>query len=447
MSFNPLIRALTALLLPLLLSACGSIQIVIEYPTSPTAPPASPQAHTATLTPTPVTDVFQPTAMAPAKTPGANFYFKPGSPILLSRVKMLSPGLGWGLGRSGAETQDHVLITFDGGLSWRDVTPPAAFDPRSSPDLVAGAFFADANRAWVIFAPRNGAPVPESAVVWSTKDAGVSWISSPPLDFSGMEMVTFLPDGLGFSDALNGWLLVHLNYGAVNDEVALYTTRDGGASWVRVVDPAGHYLAGGCAKTGIVFRDALEGWITGDCGGLTPGVYFFKTSDGGRTWRPQALPSPADYPDLFKSSLSACGAATPHFISSGGYGYLTVRCIPEGNSRPLSWLYTTSDGGGDWTPHGLPIIFPYGSTFFLSPTVGWYLGAVSLDPSAEVRLYQTIDGGQTWTSLTGLGWTGVMDFADTQDGWVTAHAGGAQALVRTDNGGATWREIKPVAAP
>ena len=58
-------------------------------------------------------------------------------------------------------------------------------------------------------------------------------------------------------------------------------------------------------------------------------------------------------------------------------------------------------------------------------------------------LFQTRDGGQTWTKVKTLNWSGPLDFVDEQNGWAVAQAGEAVALVQTTDGGQTWREIKP----
>jgi len=85
---------------------------------------------------------------------------------------------------------------------------------------------------------------------------------------------------------------------------------------------------------------------------------------------------------------------------------------------------------------------------FLTEQQGWAIESPDLnDPAAVRSVYQTTDGGTTWTKIGETHWSGVLDFIDGQAGWVVAKAGDAIALVKTTNGGQSWSEIKPQIAP
>ncbi|HMD88695.1 MAG TPA: hypothetical protein VKF38_05995, partial [Anaerolineaceae bacterium] len=63
------------------------------------------------------------------------------------------------------------------------------------------------------------------------------------------------------------------------------------------------------------------------------------------------------------------------------------------------------------------------------------------------KLYFTQDGGQSWTMLATVNWSGAPDFVDTQTGWVVAVNGSSLALVKSTNGGKSWKELNPKIAP
>ena len=113
-------------------------------------------------------------------------------------------------------------------------------------------------------------------------------------------------------------------------------------------------LSMSCQKSGIAFADAQNGWVAGDCFGVVPGSpYLYQTADGGHTWQFYKLPPPADVPDLYNQETSACGAGAPVFVSPTE-GRLPVSCQGQNNGQSRGWLYSTSDGGKTWTPQPLP---------------------------------------------------------------------------------------------
>jgi photosystem II stability/assembly factor-like uncharacterized protein len=442
---KPSSKVLAALTLSagLLLAACGSLTIEVQMPGGAPQPTSFPTPAILSPTATRQSPTASPTPTI-ISTSQSDVRLGPGTPVTVTAIHMLDQEMGWAIGQASGDTSARVFRTVDGGYSWRDVTPWRAYDLAEGEDVSAVGFFSTAQRAWVAFYRRPPAPRPVSAVVWYTADAGSSWTAGQPLDLTNLPLDLYVPSNMGFTDNQHGWLLVHLGVTAGRDAVALFTTQDGGMNWQRSTDPGTGALSDACAKSGAAFRDALNGWIVGDCGGIVPGVYLFKTSDGGHTWQPQRLNPPADFQNLYQDARNSCGVTTIELLP-GRFSSMQVRCFPGGAARARSWLYTTLDGGQTWTPYALPTA--YGSVQFLSPLQGWYLGASSTEATAEIRLYRTVDGGATWEPIVSLGWTGALDFVNSQSGWVAARAGDAQALVATSNGGLAWREIKPVTAP
>jgi photosystem II stability/assembly factor-like uncharacterized protein len=177
------------------------------------------------------------------------------------------------------------------------------------------------------------------------------------------------------------------------------------------------------------------------------GSLLLKTLDGGRTWR-EVTP-----------------VAGPGDTVSGVFlDTQTAWVVFSSNNQlntPLT-VYHTSDGGKTWTYNPGPPINPnvngdatWAVFAALDPQNVWvmvravYLGAGT---HYNHELFQSTDGGQTWTSLDGEisdDYTGMV-FADTKVGLRTlqtigAYGPGAPNYDITIDGGVTWqsRELPP----
>lgn len=405
-------------------------------PTS-TPEPASMPTPTSTSemsVPLPATDTPLPPAL-PTPAGPVIAHLQPGQAITVMMIHMLDATSGWAIGGQGQES-DHVLITADGAQTWRDVTPPEP-DPAGSNPAALG-FFADAATAWVTYSSQGGMTVPATAVVWCTQDGGQNWQSSSPLDLQGLNEL-YLASDLVFVGPQDGWLLVHVGVGMSHDYVVLYRTTDGGQTWARLIDPYGDSGIQGCQKTALVFTSPQTGWLTGDCNGVMAGAFLFQTADGGQTWQPVTLPTPAGAPNLFSDPGPACGTWSPIFLSPQD-GKLIVRCLDYTQDPAVIsyYLFTTHDGGSSWASTSSPA----GSLAFTTDDTGWALGR---------DLFHTADGGQTWMEVKTVNWDGQFSFVSDSLGWAVARAasdaGTLIALVQTSDGGQTWSEVYPAIAP
>jgi photosystem II stability/assembly factor-like uncharacterized protein len=466
----------SCILLSLLLAACSPAAVPAPTAAPQILPSATAVAPTATVAPSPTSkpaDTAAPSPTLPPPTPTAGttaqaseantpvapagpsiVHLSAGSPISMTTIHMLDANIGWGTGHTATDPNSHILQTADGGKTWRDVTPPqplVQLDQYQAVGTDAAAFFLDAQQAWVAFGYGSGAPLSpsETIVVWATHDGGKSWTPSAPLDTASLAQ--YWPSNVVFVDNRTGWLMAHVGAGMSHDYVVMYATQDGGANWKEVVDPMAMpdtgSLAMSCQKSGIVFVDAKNGWVTGDCGGVVPGSpYLYQTTDGGVTWTFKALPAPADVPDLYnRQQYNACGVGAPVFVSAN-QGMLPVNCLLE-NQQKRGWLYVTADGGKTWTPRPLPAT--YGVMDFLDANVGWWAGNdAAYDPTVARQLYSTQDGGQTWTLVKQtLTWGGQLDFITNQTGWAVATTLEDTALVQTSDGGKKWNLLTPQIAP
>ena len=150
--------------------------------------------------------------------------------------------------------------------------------------------------------------------------------------------------------------------------------RDGGATWsleLRATPIHGH----------VEFRNTSDGWASG---GRLPNLV--KTTDGGHTWSPVTVPTPA------RSALFA--PLVPALVSGNvviSYGAWDTDTGVE--LRPF--FDVTTDGGRTWSVRSGPpgVTVPGGDAtgiFSAADTDHWVLGSGN-------RLYVTDNGGRTWT--------------------------------------------------
>ncbi|MGH2626360.1 MAG: WD40/YVTN/BNR-like repeat-containing protein [Anaerolineales bacterium] len=359
-------------------------------------------------------------------------HLTPGAEITITHIEMIDASHGWAIGARGAG-ESHVFVTADGADTWRDVTPP---QPRSEEPLRAAGYFADRERAWVVYfeAPAAG-PMPGAVaplIVWRTTKGGAEWSPSTPVgvEFIGTE---FAPPLLRFTDRDHGWLLA--NYGGAGMHrypVYLLTTEDGGATWIGQEEPySGEYLQG-CNKTGLAFSTAGAGVATIDnC--PVDGPFTLWTDDGGWTWQDLVLPLPDDGPAEWFGVY--CQTHSPAWLSWVMLSMAAECQWTEGEDLTgQSWVYLTSDSGLTWEARR----YPRGTVTLLDASHGWALGR---------DIHWTADGGRTWTLVKAVGWDGQFSFVDADLGWAVARSEDEIALVRTRNGGETWSIVEPRVGP
>jgi photosystem II stability/assembly factor-like uncharacterized protein len=403
--------------------------------TPPTKPP--------TATSAPATATTAPAATVET-VPDSIAHLEAGTAVTLTALEMLDATTGWAIGGVGS-LGNHVLRTSDGGETWADLTPPEPASASTSPGFLIDAhgYFPDAATAWVVYGTVDTS-VPTAIQVWHTADAGLTWAGSEPIDAGDLGVSDFFaPSDLHFVDADNGFFLAHLGVGMNHDYIAVYHTADGGATWTAVFGPQSDGPQS-CGKTGLRFVDAQHGWLTGDCQGVAPGLFFYATSDGGATWTPASVPPPADGADLFTREDAGCGTNSLT-VFDAQTAKLSVACLIL-STDPIAtqaYVYTTTDGGAHWTSSPAP---SRGLTF-LNPQLGWSLPLTLGFDNPPFALAHTTDGGLTWTNVAAVKWYGQPDFVDEQIGWNVAHTADTTSLVRTTDGGATWETLSPVIGP
>lgn len=307
---------------------------------------------------------------------------------------------------------------------------------RNPPDPPPGARFPRMPAAG--FDP---VPAEDIAVIERWIDDGCPE-GSPPLAWrpTNAEPAAFRYDDVWFRNPQLGW--------AVNSNGQILRTTDGGAAWEEQFHDDSLWLR--C----IGFASDTRGWM----GTLQPGSQLFETHDGGATWD-----LVGDLPPLAPARV--CGLSVVN--ESVAYAAGTNEPFPATADPPR--MMKTVDGGATWsawdmTSHAALLV----DTYFTSPERGWVVGGkvVPVDPGqrrcpvpanrADIKpvVLLTEDGGQTWVDRVAelqdefafgeWGWK--VFFLSDQIGFVSLENFCEGAVLKTTDGGLTWRRL-PVDDP
>lgn len=239
----------------------------------------------------------------------------PTSQLGASQVQFVDAQHGWvlssfGGGAAGSQAVD-LFRSSDGGQTWNIVArAPGAFPFHG---IKSGMSWISPTTGWVT----GFIAIPNTALLYRTQDAGVSWQQqSLPLPSLQGGITTQPPV---FFSATEGLLPVTFA-SAQGQNLVVYATHDGGNTWVSSTM---------LSTTGTIwdFLTMQQGWVVG-----ANGTSLYETSDGGLHWT-TIIPS-ANFQSI--SQLD--------FVSmSEGWAIST----PTG-AEPA--LLKTSDGGQSWTP-------------------------------------------------------------------------------------------------
>ncbi len=198
----------------------------------------------------------------------------------------------------------------------------------------------------------------------------------------------------------------------VGDRGGIFLSVDGGRSWRRVESGTTRALAAVC------FPDPVSGWIVGQ-GGL-----LLHTEDGGKTWRPRS--------SGVEAYLLAVDFADPRDGMAVGADATVV---------------VTSDGGRTWTdvsPREALGLDDDGVDLYAVAALG---GGGFCAAGGRGRIFLTADGGVTWREASSPLFDETLSdgrtlYGLTVEGHVLYGVGVDGAMVRSEDGGASWVEVE-----
>ena len=291
-----------------------------------------------------------------------------------------------------------------------------------------------------------GAPGSSNMVdrTYRTQDGGAHWqLVDRPTDWAAIGGPSF------FLTEMEGWRILANVRGATPQPVQ--HTSDGGTHWTTVGTlPSGAWLGN------LSFTDPQTGWLAAsqsksygwDASGkpipfTPPTALLWSTHDGGQTWAPIDLPLTAE------AAANDVRLESPVFFGKDGLLEFevngpppTFRPDPSQPPTTQGWMHSymlqSHDGGRTWgdlqqTPGGLQ---EGGALFF--DARHWLL-------SRGPDLTETFDAGKTWSTrqvlASGLTFSlAPWNYIDARTIWSQV---GADRLIRSTDGGATWTAVRP----
>jgi photosystem II stability/assembly factor-like uncharacterized protein len=243
-------------------------------------------------------------------------------------------------------------------------------------------------------------------------------------------------DSISFVDASHGW------YGTGAGD--LFRTQDGGATWQKIASRPGTFVR----AVGFVDRD--NGFI-GNIGtdyypGVTDETPLYRTRDGGVTWEA------VNTGDATIKGVCAIDILTAQRIYQGQLVPRTVIHAAGRVGGPTGILRSV-DGGDTWSV--IDMSAQAGMILdvkFFDENTGLVFAATNPDPAqAEGLVLRTEDGGKTWREVYRSGRAYELIWkASFPEGGDTGYATvqsydperATQLVIRSDDRGATWREIE-----
>ena len=182
----------------------------------------------------------------------------------------VDPLRGWVLVTRENDAGVFLFHTTDGGATWGQLVEAGSLSAShglAGNGAVGGMTFTDPDHGWIV-------------MVYSTRDAGLSWEPSTPLH-DGFSTAEFINAKVGWAPADRGRIV--------------YATTDAGVTWqstktlVSIASGTPHYLNSATqnwSATNLDFIDTQHGWAIASFGSGVNEIpdKIFETHDGGENW-------------------------------------------------------------------------------------------------------------------------------------------------------------------
>lgn len=265
--------------------------------------------------------------------------------VTLFDTYFIDDNTGFAVGQDLQSGYGYIFKTVDGGSTWSDTSFADAH--LRSIDFKSNA---------VGFVVGYDNPPATMTKIFTTIDAGNSWIMSTDNTFTGMDGIQFVTSDIAYM----------YGYGSVwGYNAGIMKTTNGGSSWNYISDNGGllicdmHFIDANTGFFAVLNMTSLEGTIQ-------------KTSNGGTG---------------FNTIYTGEWIMSNYFVNSNT-GYLL-----EGLNATDRKLIKTNDGGTSWNSTYLGE--DYKSVYFINEYTGYIYGGGGL-------IKKTNDGGISWQSETSV---------------------------------------------
>jgi len=320
----------------------------------------------------------------------------------------------------------HLYRTLDGGNTWNEDEINLNTSNYSLFEIIA---FADVQ--YIIARPSTAILyelIGSTSMIYKSMDMGTTW-SMQESQFDGKIL------GTHFLDKSNGYVTVEKFISVDESTIILYSTIDGGHSWKSENLP---FID---RSKGIFFFNPDTGFVGN-----------YQTKDGGTTWinKFEDVLSNESIEDIaFEDSSQGWALSWDKFLYTSDGGN-TWSILNQSNDHRMMQLHFSENGFGwaagwagniflkypnelEWQTKSTGPKNGLNDITFISEDEGWSVGSNGL-------VMHTSNGGSIWAQQLShvSSFLERVDFANGSTGCIA----GYNALLHTDDSGATWTDIE-----
>ncbi|NNN18642.1 MAG: hypothetical protein HKL84_02180 [Acidimicrobiaceae bacterium] len=221
-----------------------------------------------------------------------------------------------------------------------------------------------------------------------------------------------------------------------NNQSVIFKSFDEGKSWHQIAAIPGTVRQ-------LNFPNSQTGFAVSQTGVAASSSALYETSNSGQTWT-----------KVFNGEVEALD-----FLNTQT-GFAVMKTASPANSQSNAYIFHTQDGGKTWGKIASPLnpSVISASFSFVSLKQGWLLAGSATGAGTQVKyLYETVDGGSTWSKVTqspspgsgpepqpigmlpASGFVNELQFINASQGFIQLNQG---SFLETQDGGKTWNEFQ-----